>query len=236
MSFFSSYVIQISSRNRKKSQKIAFLIWKIAESNYTMALDRLIHIDNRIRDIMHRFQPGGAGASGQKENGVNQTTHSDYIKSGADVSIRSKQASGSMNTFSGQLENLIERQAAAGGVSSDLVRAIIQAESSGNPQAISQDGAIGLMQLMPDTARSLGVNPRNPEENLMGGIEYLKQMAGRYGDLDKTLAAYNAGPGNVDKYGGVPPFRETKNYIQKVRSYLENASVDERPSYIDESH
>lgn len=103
------------------------------------------------------------------------------------------------------------------GVDPHLARAVMRCESGGNPDAISSAGAIGLMQLMPGTAKGLGVDPKNPERNLEGGIKYLAQLADKYdGDYVKTLAAYNAGSGRVDSYGGVPPFPETQRYVKNV--------------------
>src|SRR5689334_1496494 len=112
----------------------------------------------------------------------------------------------------------INRHSERLGVAADLVRAVIQVESAFNPTAVSNKGAMGLMQLMPDTARQLGVgNPFNPDQNIRGGVTYLKQLLDRYDNNDElALAAYNAGAGNVDKYDGVPPFKETKNYVNKI--------------------
>ncbi|MDR1514093.1 MAG: lytic transglycosylase domain-containing protein [Synergistaceae bacterium] len=103
------------------------------------------------------------------------------------------------------------------GVDPDLARAVMRQESGGNPNAVSSAGALGLMQLMPGTAKGLGVDPMNPKRNLEGGIKYLAQLADKYdGDYVKTLAAYNAGSARVDSYGGIPPFPETERYVKNV--------------------
>lgn len=115
-------------------------------------------------------------------------------------------------------ESAISEHSQRMGVAADLVRAVIQVESAFNPKAVSTKGAMGLMQLMPATARDLGVHdPFDPFENIRGGVTYLKQLLERFDHkVELALAAYNAGMGNVEKYGDVPPFKETQNYVSKI--------------------
>lgn len=116
---------------------------------------------------------------------------------------------------------LIDEHSTTHGVRADLVRAVIQAESGFNPVARSIKGAMGLMQLMPATAVEYGVrNPYDPAENIRAGVAYLKRLLEKYSQKEElALAAYNAGPGAVAKYGGVvPPYRETRNYVAKIQN------------------
>ena len=118
-----------------------------------------------------------------------------------------------------EFEPFILQHSRLHGVRAELVRAVIQVESAFNPRAVSPKGAMGLMQLMPATAKELGVvDPFNPAENIRAGVTYLRRLLDRYNDdVHLALAAYNAGPGAVDKHGSqVPPYKETRNYVAKI--------------------
>jgi soluble lytic murein transglycosylase-like protein len=132
-----------------------------------------------------------------------------------------------LSSRAAQYDGLIQEHSRAHSVSADLVRAVIQAESAFDPFARSIKGAMGLMQLMPATAREFGVlNPYDPAQNIRAGVAYLKQLLVRYGEnVELALAAYNAGPTAVARYAGVPPYRETRNYVKKVRSNAQAAAA-----------
>jgi len=133
----------------------------------------------------------------------------------------------SPGSFDPQIQAEAERQ----GVAPDLLRAVISAESAFVPCAVSEKGAMGLMQLMPGTARQMGVtDPMDPADNLRGGVRYLGQLLERYGgDLTLALSAYNAGPGLVDRYGGIPPIPETQNYVREIMKKLTLPSPVPKP-------
>lgn len=125
----------------------------------------------------------------------------------------------------GDLDAIFEEASRTYGVPADLLKAVGKMESNFDPYAQSGAGAQGVMQLMPSTAQSLGVtDPFDARSNIMGGAKYLSDLLARYdGNVDLALAAYNAGSGNVEKYGGVPPFQETQNYISRVKEYMGDA-------------
>lgn len=122
-----------------------------------------------------------------------------------------------------EYDQIIKAYADKYGVSASLIKAVIHAESGYNPNAVSSKGAGGLMQLMPDTARSLKVVDRfNPRDNVDGGVRYLRFLIDTFrGDISLALAAYNAGLSKVAKYGGIPPYNETRNYVNRVLSYMQ---------------
>jgi soluble lytic murein transglycosylase-like protein len=128
----------------------------------------------------------------------------------------------------GPYEDIIREAALKYGVDPDLVRAVIQTESNFNPLAKSHAGAKGLMQLMPRLAKELGIkNPFDPRENVLGGTKYLSKLLDRHdGDVSLALASFNAGPRNVARYRGIPPFKETRGYVKKITGLLADAATD----------
>ena len=135
-----------------------------------------------------------------------------------DTKVNNKKNSTSISRS--EINDLISKYSDKNGLDEDFVKAVINQESGFNPNATSHCGAMGLMQLMPSTAQGLGVkNAYDAEQNIEGGTKYLKGLMDRFGnDKSLALAAYNAGPNAVKKYGGIPPYAETQNYVKSVLS------------------
>lgn len=128
------------------------------------------------------------------------------------------------------IDEIVHEIADSFAIDAALVKAIITVESGSDPKAVSSKGAQGLMQLMPSTARSLKVSrPFDPRENIVGGVKYIKGLLASYGDLRLALAAYNAGPGAVKKFDGIPPYRETIEYVKKVIRYYKKFQKEHKP-------
>lgn len=150
------------------------------------------------------------------ENLVNSLSEDQKFQGGA--ASASKTAAPRWNGDSKDFDGMIQEASTKHGVDESLIRAVIKQESAYNPKATSWVGAQGLMQLMPETAADLGVKDSyDPYQNIMGGTLYLRQLMDRFdGNLTKVIAGYNAGPGAVEKYNGVPPYPETQDYVTKV--------------------
>lgn len=179
-------------------------------------VEDMFRVMSRINEIKSRF-----GLSKNKEAAADSVRDKSFSRMTDDaVSLLDNEngiyEEGSVSRK--DIDKLINYYSRKNGVPESLVRSVVKAESDYNSEAISPKGAMGLMQLMPETAMGLGVeNPFNPEENLRGGISHLKSLLNKNkGDYRLALAAYNAGQGNVDRAGGVPNFKETREYVNKV--------------------
>ncbi len=171
-------------------------------------------VRSRIAGLQARFEPARAIQPLQLQGSARRSTVGSF--------------GGLLASQTGPLPNGAARFAAefrnAGaqyGLEPDLLAAVAWAESGFNPDAVSQAGALGLMQIMPGTAENLGVDPKDPTQAIDGAARYLREQVERFGSVELALAAYNAGPGAVEEYGGIPPYEETTNYVAKVLSRLE---------------
>ncbi|WP_420343578.1 lytic transglycosylase domain-containing protein [Paenirhodobacter sp.] len=145
-----------------------------------------------------------------------QYSASDRLKPKTELAVASAALPRYSGSYKGKYLGSARAAATKHGVPEDLFLRLVQQESGWNPGAVSPKGALGLAQLMPETAALLGVDPGDPLQNLEGGARYLRMMYERYGNWRLALAAYNAGPGAVDQHNGVPPYAETMNYVQVV--------------------
>jgi len=210
-------------------------------SGQSAAMQRAVQMNNYVNNINSQWEPVNKNVSGMPpvqgvesfdkvlqatskakfgeilSNPATRVNAQIYTNTASAVTPKADYSSKS------KIKELISRVSQKHGVDEKLVNALVNQESGFNPNAKSKVGALGLMQLMPATAKGLGVtNPMDPEQNVEGGVKYLKSMLDKYnGNIILALAAYNAGPGAVDKYDGVPPYKETQNYVRSIlASYL----------------
>ncbi len=172
-----------------------------------MNLDHVEAVKERIAEIRQRFVDP---VERSQSSGCTATA-----PAGFESALRRARAPGT-SSCPEELEPLVARAAEKYGIDPAVIKAIMYVESGFRQDAVSRVGAQGLMQLMPGTARVLGVDPLNPAQNIDGGARYLRQQIDRFGSLELAIAAYNAGPGSVIRHGGVPPYSETQNYVANV--------------------
>jgi hypothetical protein len=187
-------------------------------------------IDPNLKSYLNTIL--GSVGTGQSTNSSGSDFYAvlSALTSGADsaaANTAAGQAATQTTAQSVNLDDIFQKASDTYGVSTQLLKAVAKAESNFNPTAESSSGAKGIMQLMPGTAKSLGVTDVfDPEQNIMGGAKYLSQMISQvHGNVEVGLAAYNAGPGAVQKYHGIPPYKETQNYIAKVMDYCNDNLV-----------
>ncbi|MBI4686212.1 MAG: lytic transglycosylase domain-containing protein [Nitrospirae bacterium] len=196
----------------RKIAAIGFLLLFICGFNHQLFADIYKHVDEE--GVTHFTNtPNG---SGYKK--IISESKKSYVKNLTDAD-----ATG--------YNKIISNKSQKYNIEASLVKAVIKAESNGDSAAVSRKGAMGLMQLMPYTAKEMNVwNPFDPEENIEGGTRYLKYLLEKFnGDLSLALAAYNAGPKTIERFGGIPPIRETRQYVERVLSLYNGKSLPAGP-------
>ena len=189
----------------------------------------VVHLTNVPSNTQsQQFQKYRFGSSGGSGNGIQIIARRESAQR-RPIALRSspKRGYGRDPKTAADYDRLIARTAHRHGLPPALVKAVVRAESNFQPHALSNKGAQGLMQLMPETADDLGVDdPFRAEDNLSGGTRYLRAMHDRFGSWQLALAAYNAGPGAVDRFGGIPPYAETQEYVERVLHYYRRYDGD----------
>lgn len=186
-----------------------------------IAIRRMQSIERQFQSLSAMAQPT---VDNDFQNILNSAMSSKSEKEKTDNNDKIFSPNNLLNSQNNNIDGLIDKYASKNNLDSDFIKALIKQESGFQSGAKSHCGAMGLMQLMPATAASLGVNNAyDPEENIAGGTKYLKGLLDKFqGNKELALAAYNAGPGAVNKYGGIPPYKETQNYVKNVLSNYQN--------------
>lgn len=205
-----------------------------------MALDGLKKVIKRIEEIKRNFNELSRFQQkirGEKSPSFRELYVKELDKQEDSDKVRAKEVKVENRDFLAReeprkinpsIEDIVSKTSKAYGIDPDLIMAVMKVESNYNPQLVSPKGAMGLMQLMPGTADEMGVSdPFDVEENITGGVKYLRYLSEKYkGNLELILAAYNAGPAVVDRYGGIPPYKETQDYVKKVLSVYKKFKVE----------
>ncbi|WP_036026918.1 lytic transglycosylase domain-containing protein [Leptospira noguchii] len=196
------------------------MILEESSERHNMRIEEIPNVQlvlSRIQEIENRFV---------KETPIQskEQTFDSILKAEREKSIsnfeKEKSFGKDLKNIEPSLSKIIHQESEKNNLDPRLVQSVIKAESNFKTDAVSPKGAIGLMQLMPSTANSLGVeDPFDPAENVAGGTKFLSDLLNKYKNLDHALAAYNAGPSVVDRYSGIPPYRETRNYVEKVKKF-----------------
>jgi soluble lytic murein transglycosylase-like protein len=191
----------------------------------------------QIRAELRQLKPADARPSTEPERSFQDHLAGATARPSAQAGIEARRTfPPPLVCSSSEINALVQQAALKHRVSADLIHSVIRVESSYNPRCTSSAGAMGLMQLMPGTARGLGVtDPYDPAQSIDGGTRYLREQLDIFDDTRLALAAYNAGPGAVRRYDGVPPYRETQAYVRRVLEYLSERSGQQRTGEVREA-
>jgi soluble lytic murein transglycosylase-like protein len=216
---------------RIRSNSVAILLGMLILCTIPAQAQIVSYMDSSGKHVFINSDPPGVATQVRKPASMPRGFTQISLRSGQNSGFAPPELSTAALANRGKIEEMIREVSARYRVDPALVRAVIETESHYNSTARSNRGALGLMQLVPQTAQQLGVsNALDPRENLDGGVRYLRSLLQRYnGDLDKALAAYNAGPGAVDRAGGIPRIRETREYVQKVTDSYYRPGSDRLP-------
>ncbi|WBF96209.1 transglycosylase SLT domain-containing protein [Leptospira kirschneri] len=196
------------------------MILEESSERHNMRIEEIPNVQlvlSRIQEIENRFVKEAPIQS--KEQTFNSILKAEREKSISNFE-KEKSFGKDLKNIEPSLSKIIHQESEKNNLDPRLVQSVIKAESNFKTDAVSPKGAIGLMQLMPSTANSLGVeDPFDPAENVAGGTKFLSDLLNKYKNLDHALAAYNAGSNAVDRYAGIPPYKETRNYVEKVKKF-----------------